>query len=86
MEDSLAQQSSTKEQFLTLLKEQSPHHQAAKHFNMSIEETVNLMHSIEDEINNELDKKWKDTNGLIVQTKLKKRYKRIQLTEYSIFL
>ncbi|MBM7602538.1 hypothetical protein JOC75_000508 [Metabacillus crassostreae] len=56
LEDELAQQSSTKEQFLTLLKEQSPHHQAAEHFNMTIEETVNFMHSIEDEINNELDK------------------------------
>ncbi|MBU7592341.1 hypothetical protein [Metabacillus halosaccharovorans] len=57
VEDSLAQQSKTKEQFLTLLKEQSPHHQAANHFQMTIDETVNLMQQIEDEINFKLEDK-----------------------------
>jgi len=57
VEDMLAQQSETKEQFLTLLKEQSPHHQAARRFNMTIDETVRLMHEIEDEITKKLEKK-----------------------------
>lgn len=65
VEDSLAQQSKTKEQFLTLLKEHSPHHQAATRFQMTIDETVNLMHQIEDEINVKLEEtlsryKWVD--------------------------
>ncbi|WP_182917197.1 hypothetical protein [Bacillus sp. PK3_68] len=57
MEDSLAQQSDTKEQFLTLLKEQLPHQQAANRFNMSLDETMKLMHEIEDEINEKLERK-----------------------------
>ncbi len=57
VEDSLAQQSETEEQFLTLLKEQSPHHQAASRFDMTIDETVKLMHEIEDEINLKLERK-----------------------------
>lgn len=57
IEDSLAQQSETKEQFLTLLKERLPHQQAANHFNMSLNETVKLMHEIEDEINEKLERK-----------------------------
>lgn len=60
IEDSLAQQSDTKEQFLTLLKEQLPHQQAANRFNMSLEETVKLMHEIEDEINEKLERKIKN--------------------------
>ncbi|WP_176550994.1 hypothetical protein [Bacillus sp. AFS040349] len=57
VEDSLAQQSNSKEQFLTLLKEQSPHHQAAKRFHLTIDETLKLMHQIEDEINSKLEEK-----------------------------
>nr|WP_180954624.1 hypothetical protein [Bacillus sp. V5-8f] len=57
IEDMLAQQSETKEQFLSLLKEQSPHHQAANHFKMTINETITLMYDIEDEITKKLDKK-----------------------------
>jgi len=60
IEDRLAQQSDTKEQFLTLLKEQSPHQQAADRFNMSLDETVKLMHEIEDEINEKLERKIKN--------------------------
>lgn len=55
IEDRLAQQSETKEQFLNLLRELSPHRQAAKRFNMSIVETVKLMHEIENEINKKLE-------------------------------
>lgn len=60
IEDSLAQQSATREQFLALLREHSPHHQAAERFNMSIEETVRVMHDIEDEISEKLENKLKN--------------------------
>ncbi len=60
IEDRLAQQSETKEQFLTLLKEQLPHHQAAHRFNMPLDETVKLMHEVEDEINEKLERKIKN--------------------------
>jgi 8-oxo-dGTP pyrophosphatase MutT (NUDIX family) len=53
----LSQQSETKEHFLSLLKEHSPHHQAASRFNMKIEETVKFMHEIEDDINKKLEEK-----------------------------
>lgn len=55
VEDILAHQSATKEQFLILLKEHSPHHQAANRFHMTIDETLKLMHEIEDEINKKLE-------------------------------
>ncbi|MFP7734713.1 hypothetical protein ACLHDF_15130 [Priestia aryabhattai] len=57
VEDHLAQEAETKEQFLILLKEQSPHHQAANRFGMTIFETVTLMHEIEGEINEKLERK-----------------------------
>jgi hypothetical protein len=57
VEDHLAQQAETKEQFLKLLKEKSPHHQAANRFGMTIYETVALMHEIEDEISEKLERK-----------------------------
>ncbi|WP_273122343.1 hypothetical protein ACNRWW_05825 [Metabacillus sp. HB246100] len=60
IEDQLAQQCTTKEQFMTLLKEQSPHKQAANKFHMSFEHLMHFMHEIEDEINRKLDEKLKD--------------------------
>jgi predicted translin family RNA/ssDNA-binding protein len=60
IEDSLAQQSDTREEFLSLLREHSPHHQAADRFHMSIEETVRFMHDIEDEISEKLENKLKN--------------------------
>ncbi|MFS0904623.1 hypothetical protein AB3N02_16320 [Priestia aryabhattai] len=74
VEDHLAQKAETKEQFLTLLKEQSPHHQAANRFGMTIFETVTLMHEIEDEINEKLERKldryeWIDYTDYITYSK-----------------
>ncbi|PLR68490.1 hypothetical protein [Bacillus sp. UMB0893] len=59
MEDQLASQCETKEQFLTLLAEKSPYQQAADRFHMSLQEMHELMKAIEDEINNRLDLKIK---------------------------
>lgn len=60
IEDTLAQQSDTREEFLALLREHSPHQQAAERFNLSIEETVRFMHDIEDEISEKLENKLKN--------------------------
>ncbi|WP_307435485.1 hypothetical protein [Bacillus sp. V2I10] len=57
MEDKLASQCETKEQFLTLLVEKSPYQQAATHFHMSVDEMYKLMKDIENEINTRLDMK-----------------------------
>ena len=72
VEDRLAQKAETKKQFLTLLKQQSPHHQAAERFGMSIYETVALMHEVEDEISEKLEKKLD-------------RYKWIDCTDYATY-
>ncbi|MGD6817004.1 hypothetical protein ACQCVE_07940 [Metabacillus sp. 113a] len=56
-EDELARQSHTKEEFMGLLTRYSPHHQAAAHFNMSIEDTLKLMHMIEDKITERMEEK-----------------------------
>lgn len=70
IEDSLAQQSDTREQFLALLKDQSPHHQAANRFNMSVEDTVRLMHEIEDEISEKLENKLKNYKWIDITEQL----------------
>lgn len=72
VEDRLAQQAETKAQFLTLLKEHSPHHQAANRFGMTIYETVAFMHEIEDEISEKLERKLE-------------RYKWIDYTDYATY-
>ncbi|WP_078549807.1 hypothetical protein [Litchfieldia alkalitelluris] len=75
IEDCLAKQSETKEQFLELLREHSPHHQAAKQFNISIETTLRVMQDIEDEISEKLEKrlnnyKWIDVTEHINGTQI----------------
>lgn len=70
IEDKLAQQAETKEQFLMLLKKHLPHLQAAHRFDMTLQEIVNLMHEIEDEINNRLENKMR-------------RYQWIDYTEHA---
>jgi Cu/Ag efflux pump CusA len=67
VENMLAKQSETKEQFLNQLREHSLHRQAARRFNMSLDETLKLMHEIEDEINKKLEIKEKHTSGLTMQ-------------------
>lgn len=72
IEDKLAEKSETKEQFLSLLKEQSPHHQAARHFNTTIDEILILMHEIEDEINRRLEMKINNYKWIDFTEKLNK--------------
>ncbi|MTH54438.1 hypothetical protein GKZ89_13625 [Bacillus mangrovi] len=67
-EDNLARQSDTREQFMNLLTVHSPHHQAAKRFQLTLEETVAAMQKIEDKIGTKLEErlkgyKWMDYTG-----------------------
>jgi len=57
VEDSLAEQSTTSDQFMTLLVKHSPHQQAAEHFNRSFEKTIMMMRDIEKEIDEQLNEK-----------------------------
>ncbi|KIL51179.1 hypothetical protein [Jeotgalibacillus campisalis] len=59
MEDSLAAQSSTSDQFMTLLVKHSPHQQAADQFGLSFEKTMVKMKQIEMKIDNQLEEKMK---------------------------
>jgi hypothetical protein len=51
IEDRLAQQSETSDQFMSLLLKHSPHKQAAEKFNLGVTETYQRMQMIEREIN-----------------------------------
>ncbi|MGD6843975.1 hypothetical protein ACQCVH_15800 [Bacillus infantis] len=51
IEDRLAQQSETSDQFMSLLVKHSPHKQAAEKFSLSVTETYQRMQMIEREIN-----------------------------------
>ncbi|MGG4488587.1 hypothetical protein [Metabacillus idriensis] len=64
-EDELASQCETKEQFLTMLVQVSPYHEAANRFSISVEEIYRLMKETEAEINKKLEQqlstyKWID--------------------------
>ncbi|WP_349409932.1 hypothetical protein [Pseudalkalibacillus sp. SCS-8] len=59
LEDQLAQQSDTAEQFLELLKKDSPYLQAAEHFGLSQKAIVECMKEIEEEIDSHIKMKSK---------------------------
>lgn len=83
IEDSLAQQAGSREHFLALLREHSPHHQAADKFNLSIEETIRLMHHIEDEISKKLEIKLKNYKWIdFTEPLYEKQVETNQLVQY----
>ncbi|WP_078380011.1 hypothetical protein [Sutcliffiella halmapala] len=55
IEDQLAEECDTKEQFLSQLLEKSYYQQAANHFQMSIDEIFSMLKEIEQEISIRLD-------------------------------
>ncbi|MGD6966195.1 hypothetical protein ACQCVP_07185 [Rossellomorea vietnamensis] len=57
VEDELASQSNTSEQFMSLLVKHAPHKQAASHFNMTYGQLMVLMKEIESEIDEKLKRK-----------------------------
>ena len=54
LEDSLASQSQTSDQFMSLLVKHAPHRQAAKHFQTTSETIMGMMREIEIEIDHRL--------------------------------
>ncbi|MGD7044709.1 hypothetical protein [Jeotgalibacillus proteolyticus] len=74
MEDSLAAQSSTSDQFMTLLVKHSPHQQAADRFGLSFEKTMMKMKQIEMKIDDQLDRRlkrvqWTDVSDEVLGSK-----------------
>ncbi|NKE05916.1 hypothetical protein [Mesobacillus selenatarsenatis] len=57
LEDQLAQQAATSEEFMALLVKHSPHRQAARHFNLSFGQLMGLMRETEIFINQQLERK-----------------------------
>lgn len=57
LEDQLAQQAKTSEEFMALLVKHSPHRKAAKHFNLTFGQLMSLMKEAENFINQQLEKK-----------------------------
>ncbi|WP_082235433.1 hypothetical protein [Halobacillus massiliensis] len=69
MEDQMAEESVTKEEFMVRLKSESPHERAARHFNMTFYDLLQTVDQIDREIANQLDTKiksvsWKDYTEL----------------------
>ncbi|BCB02040.1 hypothetical protein KH172YL63_01730 [Bacillus sp. KH172YL63] len=72
IEDELAQQAGTSEEFMGLLVKHAPHQQAAEHFHLSFGQFMVSMREIEEEIQQRLDTqidriKWLDCTPLMRQ-------------------
>ncbi|WLR54764.1 hypothetical protein LC048_20530 [Mesobacillus subterraneus] len=57
LEDDLAQQAETSDEFMSLLVKHAPHRQAARHFNLTFGQLMALMREAENYINQQLEKK-----------------------------
>lgn len=57
LEDQLAQQAETSEEFMALLIKHSPHRQAARYFNLTFGQLMTLMREAENFINQQLERK-----------------------------
>lgn len=75
LEDELAQQARTSEEFMALLVMHSPHRQAAKHFNLTFGQLMMTMHRIEDSISEHLEKKVKNVTWIDLTEKVQVRRK-----------
>ncbi|RSD25906.1 hypothetical protein [Mesobacillus subterraneus] len=77
LEDELAQEAETADEFLALLVKHSPHRKAAKQFNLTFGQLVMTMHEIENIINSQMEQKlrnitWIDFTDQVEDTKDKK--------------
>ncbi|WP_408007825.1 hypothetical protein ACJROX_24480 [Pseudalkalibacillus sp. A8] len=86
LEDSLAQQSDTTDEFLTLLKKHSPLRQAAKYFRRSVRETDQLMKEIEKEIDAELSLKLQHINWLDCSDLVRKRRRNDKQAAFFLYM
>ncbi|WP_394137187.1 hypothetical protein [Cytobacillus oceanisediminis] len=75
LEDELAQNASTSEEFMALLVKHSPHRQAAEHFNLSFGQLIMTMHEIEDIINRKLENKLRNVTWVELTDSLRTRKK-----------
>jgi hypothetical protein len=64
LEDQLAQQADTSEEFMALLVKHSPHRQAARQFNLTFGQLMALMRETENFINQQLERKMKNVTWL----------------------
>ncbi|MCF6410200.1 hypothetical protein [Pseudalkalibacillus salsuginis] len=86
LEDSLAQQSDTADQFMTLMKKHSPLHQAAKYFRRSVKETDQLMKEIEKEIDTELSLQLQHIDWLDCSDVIRKRRRNDKQAAFLLYM
>ncbi|MGD6940588.1 hypothetical protein ACQCT6_00945 [Cytobacillus gottheilii] len=77
LEDELASQASTSDEFMSLLVKHSPHRQAAEHFNLSFGQLMMTMHKIEDTISMQLEQKMEHAQWLDLTEKVRMQNKNI---------
>ncbi|WP_282172363.1 hypothetical protein [Cytobacillus firmus] len=76
LEDELAQEASTTEEFMALLVKHSPHRQAANHFNLSFGKLMMTMHEIEDMITRQLEEKLRNVTWVELTDSVRTKKKR----------
>lgn len=75
LEDNLAQQAATSDEFMSLLVKHSPHRQAARHFNLTFGQLMALMRDAENFINQQLERKLKNVTWLDLTEQVNSRKK-----------
>jgi hypothetical protein len=75
LEDDLAQQAETSDEFMSLLVTHSPHRQAARHFKLTFGQLMALMREAENFINQQLERKLKNVTWLDLTEQVNSRKK-----------
>ncbi|UYZ22412.1 hypothetical protein [Mesobacillus jeotgali] len=75
LEDQLAQQAETSEEFMALLVKHSPHRQAARHFNLTFGQLMAVMREAENFINQQMVRKLKNVTWLDLTKQVNSRKK-----------
>jgi hypothetical protein len=75
LEDQLAQQAETSEEFMALLVKHSPHRQAARHFNLTFGQLMAVMREAENFINQQMERKLKNVTWLDLTEQVNSRKK-----------
>lgn len=86
LEDQLAQQAETSEEFMALLVKHSPHRKAAKHFNLTFGQLMALMREAENFINQQLEKKLEKLTWVDLTEEVNSKNKAVnEKTKYFYF-
>jgi hypothetical protein len=75
LEDDLAQQAETSDEFMSLLVKHAPHRQAARHFNLTFGQLMALMREAESFINQQLERKLENVTWLDLTEQVNSRKK-----------